>query len=66
MHKARGGIGEVPYCLPRSPVKFQGHTGRKIDNRTQNGAFSDCYQFEYIDGYEVMLAVVKEAVLLFL
>ena len=30
MHKAWSGMNEVPYCLSRSSVKFQGHMGRKI------------------------------------
>ena len=27
MHKAWSSIEEVPYCFPRSSIKFQGHTG---------------------------------------
>ena len=30
MHKAWCDIEEVPYCFPRSSMKFQGHTGQKI------------------------------------
>ena len=26
------GIEQVPYCFPRSSIKFQGHTGQKIVN----------------------------------
>ena len=29
MHKAWSSIEEVPYCISRSFVKFQGHTGQK-------------------------------------
>ena len=29
MHKAWCGIDEVPYCFPRSSIKFQGHMGQK-------------------------------------
>ena len=32
MHKAWGGIEDVPYYLFRSHVKFQGHMGWKIDD----------------------------------
>ena len=32
MHKAWSSIGEMPYCFSRSSVKFQGHTGQKIDD----------------------------------
>ena len=27
MHKTWSSIEEVPYCFPRSSIKFQGHTG---------------------------------------
>ena len=32
MHKAWSNIEDVPYCFWRSSVKFQGHTGWKIDD----------------------------------
>ena len=32
MHKAWSSIEEVPYCFWRSSVKYQGHTGWKIDD----------------------------------
>ena len=32
MHKARCCIEEVPYCFSRSPIKFQRHIGRKIED----------------------------------
>ena len=32
MHTAWSSIEEVPYCFWRSSVKFQGHTGWKIDD----------------------------------
>ena len=32
MHKAWCHVEEVPYNFSRSPIKFQGHTGWKIDN----------------------------------
>ena len=31
MHKAWRSREEVPYCFPRSSIKFQGHTGWKIN-----------------------------------
>ena len=42
MHKAWCGIGEVPYCFSRSPVKYQGHIGQKIANFDPIWAFPDC------------------------
>ena len=30
MQKACCSLGEVPYCLSRSTIKFQGHTAKKI------------------------------------
>ena len=35
MHKAWCSIEKVPYCFPRSSIKFQGHTGWKIDDLDQ-------------------------------
>ena len=35
MHKAWCSIEEVPYCFPRSSIKFQGHTGWKFDDLDQ-------------------------------
>ena len=32
MHKAWSSIEEVPYCFARSSIKFDGHTGGKIDD----------------------------------
>ena len=42
MHKAWCSIEEVPYCFPRSSIKFQGHTGQKIANFDPNWACLDC------------------------
>ena len=42
MHKAWCNIEEVPYCFPRSSIKFQGHTGQKIADFDPNWAFLDC------------------------
>ena len=39
MHKAWNDIEKVPYCFPKSSIKFQGHTGQKID---LNWVFLDC------------------------
>ena len=41
MHKAWSSIEEVPYCFPRSSIKFQGHTGQNITDFDQNWAFPD-------------------------
>ena len=35
MHKAWCSIEEVPYYFSRSSIKFQGHTGWKIDDLDQ-------------------------------
>ena len=35
IHKAWCSIEEVPYCFPRSSIKFQGHTGWKINDLIQ-------------------------------
>ena len=42
MHKAWCSIEDVPYCILRSSIKFQGHTGQKIDDFDPNLAFPDC------------------------
>ena len=42
MHKAGGSIENVPYCLSRSSIKFQGHTAKKIIDFEPNCVFPDC------------------------
>ena len=42
LHKACSSIEEVPYCFPRSSVKFQGHAALKIIEFDPNWAFPDC------------------------
>ena len=42
MHKAWCCLGEVPYSLSRSSVKFQGHTAKKIVQFDRNWSFPDC------------------------
>ena len=42
MHKALSSIEEGPYCFPRSSVKFQGHTAKKIVDFDLNWEFPDC------------------------
>ena len=42
MHKAWCSIEEVPYCFPRSSIKFQGHKGQKIADFDPNWAFPEC------------------------
>ena len=39
LHKAWNSKGEVPYCFPRSSIKFQGHTGQNITDFDPNWAF---------------------------
>ena len=41
MHRAWSSIVEVPYCFPRSYVKFQGHMALKIVKFDPNWAFRD-------------------------
>ena len=55
MHKAWSSVEEVLYCIPRSSVKFQGHTAKKKRRFRPNLAVSGLYlQFEITDGYEMM------------
>ena len=42
LHKAWNSKGEMPYCFPRSSIKFQGHTALKIVEFDPNWAFPDC------------------------
>ena len=42
MHKAWSSMEEVPYCISRSSVEFQGHTGQQIADFDPNWAFPDC------------------------
>ena len=39
LHKAWNSKEEMPYCFPRSSIKFQGHTGQNITNFDPNWAF---------------------------
>ena len=41
LHKAWNSKGEMPYCFPRSSVKFQGHTVQNITDFDPNWAFPD-------------------------
>ena len=41
LHKAWNGKEEMPYCFPRSFIKFQGHTGQNITDFDPNWAFPD-------------------------
>ena len=41
MHKAWNSKGEMPYCFPRSSIKFQGHTVQNITDFDPNWAFPD-------------------------
>ena len=42
LHKAWNSKGEMPYCFPRSSIKFQGHTVQNITDFDPNWAFLDC------------------------
>ena len=41
LHKAWNSKGEMPYCFPRSSVKFQGHAVQNITDFDPNWAFPD-------------------------
>ena len=41
LYKAWNSKGEMPYCFPRSSMKFQGHTGQNITDFDPNWAFLD-------------------------
>ena len=41
LHKAWNREGEMPYCFPRSSIKFQGHTGQNFTDFDPNWAFPD-------------------------
>ena len=54
--KAWSSIEEVPYCLSRSSIKFQGHTGQKCDRqfRPKLSVSGLQRQFEFTNGFEMM------------
>ena len=41
LRKAWNSKGEMPYCFPRSSIKFQGNTGQNITHFDPNWAFPD-------------------------
>ena len=41
LHKAWNCKGEMPYCFPRSSIKFQGHTVQNITDFDPNWVFLD-------------------------
>ena len=41
LHKVWNSKGEMPYCFPRSSIKFQGHTVQNITDFDPNWAFPD-------------------------
>ena len=41
LHKAWNSKEEMPYCFPRSSIKFQGHTGQNITDFDPNWTFPD-------------------------
>ena len=41
LHKAWNSKEEMPYCFPRSSIKFQDHTGQNITDFDPNWAFPD-------------------------
>ena len=60
MHTAWCTTEEVSYCFPRPSIKFQGHTGQKINNFDPNRAFPDC-NFSLIHQWiEMMHKAIEE------
>ena len=45
LHKAWNSKGEMPYCFPRSSIKFQGHMVLNITDFDPNWAFLDYRSF---------------------
>ena len=41
LHKAWNSKEEMPYCFPRTFIKFEGHTGQNITDFDPNWAFPD-------------------------
>ena len=41
LHKAWNSKGEMPFCVPRSSIIFQGHTVQNITDFDPNWAFPD-------------------------
>ena len=55
MHKTLSSIEEVPCCFPRSYVKLQGHTAKKIVHFLPKFGVSGLeLQSELTNGYEMM------------
>ena len=54
MHKAWSNIEEVPYCISRSSVKFQGHKDKKLPNLIRIKGFRTVTQVWIIHGFEMM------------
>ena len=44
LHNVWNSKGEMPYCFPRSSIKFQGHTVQNITDFDPNWAFPDYMQ----------------------
>ena len=64
LDKAWNSKEEMPYCFPRSSIKFQGHTGQNITDFDPNWAFPNyrpvaalnlsdlpCYKMMFIPGW---------------
>ena len=51
IHKAWSRLEEVPYCLSRSSVKFQGHTAKRNRFWSQLGVSGLLLKFEFTDGF---------------
>ena len=54
IYKAWSGIEEEPYCLSKSSIKFQGHTGQKSQFLPKLSISELQLQFEFTNGFEMM------------
>ena len=55
MHRAWCSTEEVPHCLSRSSIKFQGHTGQKRQQFSPKLGVSRLWlQLEFTDGLEIL------------
>ena len=55
----------MPYCFPRSSIKFQGHTGQKIADFDPNWGFPDCNSLNWPLNYTSLMKYIRGALLFF-
>ena len=59
LHKAWNNKGEMPYCFPRSSIKFQGYTGLNITDFDPNWAFPNYRQVAAFKSIKVALFIAQ-------